>query len=165
MLRSWVENNHKKLFEITCKVSKDEYPQDLFQLCIEELLNNRKVNSIPDDQKFFYFAKIVKNQFNSKNSKYHKIYRKYQFIQLDTNMDIPQDEYEPPSITMDWVLDEVEKIRREQWYLGQLFLLYLSRGANLTKLSKLTNIPISNLSRDINLVKNMLKSKLEEKLK
>jgi len=79
-------------------------------------------------------------------------------------MDIPQDDYEPEVITMEWVLQEVEKIKQEQWYLGQIFLLYLSKGANLTKLSKLTQIPINNLSRDIKIVKGILNNKLNEKL-
>ena len=79
-------------------------------------------------------------------------------------MDIPQDDYEPQVITMEWVLEEVEKIKQEQWYLGQIFLLYLSKGANLTKLSKLTQIPINNLSRDIKIVKGILNNKLNEKL-
>jgi hypothetical protein len=66
---------------------------------------------------------------------------------------------------LEWVLDEVENIKKEQWYLGQIFLLYLSKGGNLTKLSRLTNIPINNLSRDIKIVKGILIDKLNEKLK
>jgi hypothetical protein len=165
LIQGWIQDNHKRLFEITTKISKGENTDDLFQLCIEELLNNRVINSVPDNQKFFYFARIVRNQYHSKNSKFHKVYRKYQFTSLDSNIDIPQETYEEPSITLEWVLDEVEKIKKEQWYIGQIFLLYLSKGGNLTKLSKLTGIPINNLSRDIKIVKGILNNKLNEKIK
>jgi hypothetical protein len=164
LIQGWIQQNHTRLFDITTKISKGENTDDLFQLCIYELLNNRVINSIPDNEKFFYFARIVRNQYHSKNSKFHKVYRKHTFVELDSNMDIPQDDYEPEVITMEWVLQEVEKIKQEQWYLGQIFLLYLSKGANLTKLSKLTQIPINNLSRDIKIVKGILNNKLNEKL-
>lgn len=165
MIQGWIQDNHKRLLEITTKISKGDNTDDLFQLCIEELLNNRVITSVPDNQKFFYFARIVRNQYHSNNSKYHKVYRKYQFSSLDSNVDIPQETYEEPSITLEWVLEEIEKIKKEQWYLGQIFLLYLSKGANLTKLSKLTQIPINNLSRDIKTVKDILNNKLNEKIK
>lgn len=164
MIQKWIEDNHSRLFEITTKISKGENTNDLFQLCMEELLNNQVIESVPDNQKFFYYARIVKNQYLSRNSKYHKIYRKYQFTSLDNNLDIPQESYEEPTITLEWVLQEVEKIKQQQWYLGQIFLLYLSKGANLTKLSKLTGIPINSLSRDIKVVKTILNNKLNEKL-
>lgn len=165
MIQGWIQDNHNRLFEITTKISKGQNTDDLFQLCIEELLNNRVIDSVPDNQKFFYFARIVRNQYHSKNSKFHKVYRKHQFTSLDSNIDIAQEEYESPFITMEWLIEEVEKIRKEQWYLGQIFLLYLSKGGNLTKLSKLTGIPINNLSRDIKIVKGILNNKLNEKIK
>ena len=112
----------------------------------------------------FFFARIVRNNFNSKTSKFHKIYRKNNFVELSSNIDIPQEEYEEPILSIEWVLQEVDKIKQYDWYLGQIFLLWLSRGANLTQLSKTTGIPINNLSRDIRQVKSILNKQYKEKL-
>lgn len=164
MLQQWIDENHNRLLEITTKISKGVDTNDLYQLSIEELLNNRNIRSVPDNEKFFYFARIVKNQFASKNSKFHKIYRKHKFVELDSNIDIIEEEYQEPIVTLDWVLNEIEKIKEKDWYLGQVFLLFLSKDANLTRTSKITGIPINNLSRDIKIVKGMLNNKLKEKI-
>lgn len=163
MLQQWIDENHNRLFDIATKISKGIDTNDLFQLCILELLNNRNIHTVPDNEKFFYFARIVKNQFVSKNSKFHKIYRKQRFVELDSNLDIPEEEYQEPIITLDWVFEEIEKIKQKDWYLGQVFLLFLSKDANLTRTSKITGIPINNLSRDIKIVKSILNNKLKQK--
>lgn len=164
MLEQWITDNHKRLFEIASKVSKGIDTSDLFQLSIEELLKSRSIHAIPDNEKFFYFVRICKNQFASNNSKFHKIYRKHKFHQLDENIDVIYEEYEEPVITLEWVLNEIEEIKKKDWYLGQVFLLFLSKDANLTKTSKITGIPINNLSRDIKIVKGILNNKLKEKM-
>jgi hypothetical protein len=164
LIQSWIQDNHKRLYEITKKISKGIDTNDLFQLSVEELLINKNINAVPDDEKFFYFARIVKNQYCSNNSKFHKIYRKNRFQSLETSFDLAYDEYEEPVLTLDWVLEEIEKLKHKDWYLGQIFLLFLSKDANLTRTSKITGIPINNLSRDIKLVKGILHKKLKEKL-
>ncbi len=164
MIQSWVQDNHKRLYEIAKKLSKGIDTDDLFQLSVEQLLINRNIHAVPDDEKFFYFARIVRNQYNSNNSKFHKIYRKTKYQNLETSMDLVYEEYEEPILTLDWVLEEIENIKKKDWYLGQIFLLFLSKDANLTRTSKITGIPINNLSRDIKLVKGILHNKLKEKL-
>lgn len=165
MLNTWIENNYKELQKICNSVARYTNTDDLLQLSIEQLINNRKIHDVPDDEKLFFFARIVRNNFNSKTSIYHKTYRKTNFVELSSNIDIPQEEYIEPTLSMNWVLDEVEKIQQQDWYLGKIFLLWLSKGANLTQLSKETGIPINNLSRDIRRVKNMLHKLYNEKIK
>jgi DNA-directed RNA polymerase specialized sigma24 family protein len=164
LLNTWIEKNILELKKICNRIAKHNDTDDLFQLSIEQLLTNKRINDIPDSQKLFFFARIVKNNFNSKTSRYHKIYRKPNFVELSSKVEIVQEDYQEQILTIDWVLEEVEKIKEVNWYLGKIFLLYLSRGANLTKLSKEIGIPINNLSRDIKEVKDILNKLYKQKL-
>jgi hypothetical protein len=83
---------------------------------------------------------------------------------LDSSTDIIYEEYVEPVVSLEWVLEEIEKLKQKDWYLGQIFLLFLSKDANLTRTSEITGIPINNLSRDIKLVKGILHNKLKKKL-
>lgn len=162
---NWVEKNYEKIAQVCRKISNPTDWQELCQYSIEKFLINPKSNDIMDDEKLFYLTRIIKNNYHSSTSQYHKIYRKHKFEYID-DYDIMEPEYEQNPITIEWVVDEVEKIKREQdWYLGQLFLLYIDEGGNLTKLSKRTKISLSSLSRDIKKVKLMLKEIWQKKLK
>ena len=165
MLNDWIEENILHLQKICNRVAKQNNTDDLLQTSIEQLLNNKRIYDIPDNERLFFFAKIVRNNYNSKTSKYHKIYRKTNFVELGSNIDIPNQEYEEDIFTIEWVLEEVEKIKQQDWYLGQITLHYFAEDCNLTRLSKKIGIPINNLSRDIKKVKLILNDKLQEKLK
>lgn len=165
MLKNWIEENINELKKICNRVAKQNNTDDLLQVSIEQLINNKRINDVPVNERLFFFAKIVRNNFNSKTSKYHKIYRNNRYVELNYNIDISNEEYEEPILTMEWVLEEVEKIKQYDWYSGQIFLLWLAQGANLTKLSKQTGIPINNLGRDIRQVKNYLNKLYKEKIK
>jgi hypothetical protein len=154
-----------ELKKICNRVARQNNSDDLFQTSIEQLLNNKRIHDIPDNEKLFFFARIVKNNYNSKTSKYHKIYRKTNFVELDTNADIPNEDYEEDIFTIEWVLEQLEEIKKNDWYLGQITLHYFAENCNLTRLSKKVGIPINNLSRDIRKVKLILNDKLQEKLK
>lgn len=165
MLNDWIENNYNELKKICSSVAKTNNIDDLLQLSIEQLITNGRIKDVPDSEKLFFFARIVRNNYNSKTSKYHKVYRSKKFVEYNYNLDIAFEEYQEPILTIEWVLEEVQKIKIKDWYLGQIFLLYLSRGANLTRLSKEIGIPINNLSRDIKQVKLMLNKLYREKIK
>lgn len=165
MLNDWIENNYNELRKICSSVAKTNNIDDLLQLSIEQLITNARIKDVPDSEKLFFFARIVRNNYNSKTSKYHKVYRSKKFVEYNFNLNIAVEEYEEPTLTIEWVLEEVQKIKNKDWYLGQIFLLYLSRGANLTRLSKEIGIPINNLSRDIKIVKIMLNKLYEQKIK
>lgn len=165
MLNDWIEKNINELRKICNSVARQNNTDDLLQLSIHQLLTNKKIQDIPDGEKLYFFARIVRNNFNSKTSKYHKIYRKTNFVELGSNLDIPQEEYEEPILTIEWMLEELELLKKEDWYLATITLHFLSEGCNLTKLSKKVGIPINNLSRDIKKVKLILNKKYKEKLK
>ena len=164
LLNDWIQQNINELRKICNSISRQNNIDDLLQVCIEQLLKSKRIHEVPETERLFFFARIVRNNFNSKTSKFHKIYRKNNFVELSSNIDIPIDDYEEPVLSIEWVLEEVDKIKQYDWYLGQIFLLWLSRGANLTQLSKATGIPINNLSRDIRQVKNILNKQYKEKL-
>ncbi len=111
MLNDWIEENINELRKICNSVARQNNTDDLLQVSIQQFLTNRKIDLIPDGEKLFFFARIVRNNFNSKTSKYHKLYRKTNFVELGSNIDIPQEEYEEDIFTIEWVLEEVEKIK------------------------------------------------------
>ena len=164
-MNDWLTDNYPRIIKACKNISKNEEYMDLCQSSIEQFLMNGKSNDIPDHQKLFFLIRIIQNNFNSTTSPYYKEYHKYKFDELSPNQDIPQDEYEEPKLTIEWVLNEIENIKSENWYLGTITLHWIKQDCNLTKLHKLTNIPMSNLSRDVSKVKKILREKWEEKLK
>lgn len=146
------------MLRICHKVTRTDDIDDLFQICIEDFIRNKKVSDIPDEQKLYFFTRIVRNNYNSTKSKYHYQYRKFTWEDVD-NVEIVDDEYEETEFDLEWVRTQLENIKNEEWYYGRLFELYLEEGASLTKLSKRTTIPINSVSRDINRVRTILKNK------
>lgn len=147
MIKIWVSNNYNELKNICYKVSKSDNVDDLFHSCLIQLFDNKKVNEIPDNQKLFFFTRIVKNNFYSTTSNFYKEYHKFKFSELveSKEEDIL---YEESSINLDWVKQELKK--GFDWYYSRLFELYIEEQCSLTKLSQRTKIPINSCSRDIN---------------
>jgi len=152
-LKHWISENYSELKNICGKFSTQEEVDDLLHLCLEEFMKNKRVTEIPDDQKIYFFTKIVRNQYNSESSKYHYTYRKYKFNDM-VEADIPEIEYEEDEFNMEWVQEQLKTI---DWYYARLFQLYIDEGCSVTKLSKRTTIPINSVSRDINKVRRQLK--------
>jgi len=165
LLNDWIEQNINELRKICQRVSKKNDSSDLCQICIEQLLKSKRIHEIPDSEKLYFFARIVRNNFNSNTSRYDKTYRKTNFVELGSNIDIIQDEYQEDILTIEWVLDELELLKKEDWYLATITLHYLSQGCNLTRLSKKVGIAINSLSRDIKKAKLILNQKLQERIK
>lgn len=160
MLNIWIENNFNELKKICDKITRGEDSDDLLQLSVEQFLKNRKSDGIPDDQKLFFFARIVRNNYNSNSSPYYHTYRKFKFSEID-NVDIQYLSYEEPVIDLDWVTNQLSHL---EWYYKRLMELYIEEGCSITKLSKRTAIPINSVSRDINKVRKILVNKRKEKL-
>ena len=152
-MNNWLSENYNELKNICNKFSTPEEVDDLLHLCIEQFMKNKKVHQVPDNEKVYFFTKIVRNQYHSKSSKYHYTYRKYQFNEM-TEYDISDVEYEESQFNMNWVYEQLKTI---DWYYGRLFELYIEEGCSVTKLSKRTTIPINSVSRDINKVRRELK--------
>ena len=135
--------------------NKIELLDDLFQVSIEQFLKNKKVINLPDKERLYFFARIVRNQYNSNSSHYHYTYRKHHFSDMIPieELEIPDKEYEDNLINMDWVKNQLQNF---DWYYSRLFELYIEEGCSVTKLSKRTTIPINSVSRDINKVRKEL---------
>ena len=155
MINTWIENNIEEIKKICSRITRGEDSEDLLQLSIEQFLNNKKVPTIPDKEKLFFFTRIVRNNYNSKSSPYYHQYKKFQFTSIE-NIEIEYLEEEEPIITLDWVYDELKKL---DWYYQRMMEMYIEEGCSITKLSKRTTIPLNSVSRDINKIRKILKEK------
>ena len=155
MINTWIENNIEEIKKICSRITRGEDSEDLLQLSIEQFLNNKKVPTIPDKEKLFFFTRIVRNNYNSKSSPYYHQYKKFQFTSIE-NIEIEYLEEEEPIITLDWVYDELKKL---DWYYQRMMEMYIEEGCSITKLSQRTTIPLNSVSRDINKIRKILKEK------
>ena len=162
-MNDWITENIKELERICRNVSKQNDIQDLLQTCVEQFLKNKKTDEIPDEQKLYFFTRIVRNNYGSKTSAFYMQHKRFQFQELN-GKEIVEHEYEEPVITMEWMLNEIEQLKKTEWYYGRLMELYLQEGCSITKLAQRTTIPINSVSRDINKVRKILKQKREQKL-
>lgn len=162
-MNDWITDNIGELERICRSVSKQNEIQDLLQTCVEQFLKNKKTDEIPDEQKLYFFTRIVKNNWGSKTSAYFIQHKRFQFQEFN-GTEIAAQEYQESEITMEWVIQEIEKLKKTEWYYGRLMELYLQEGCSITALAKKTTIPINSVSRDINKVRKILKQKREKKL-
>lgn len=152
-MNDWITKHYERLLQITRNVSKDYYCYDLFQSCIEQFLSNEKSISIPEKDRFYFFTRIVYNNFNSATSVYAQIYRKYKFVEMKEEVEETEVDEE---IDLEWVKKEIGKMKKTDWYYGRLFELYIEEGCSIKKLSERTTIPMNSVSRDINKVRKIL---------
>jgi DNA-directed RNA polymerase specialized sigma24 family protein len=152
LLNDWITLNIDELKKICNRITRGADSEDLLQLSVEQFLSNKKVSTVPDGEKLFFFARIVRNNYNSNSSPYYHQYKKFKFIEIE-NVDIEYLEDREPLISMEWVKGELNKL---EWYYKRLMELYIEEGCSITKLSKRTEIPINSVSRDINKVRKIL---------
>jgi DNA-directed RNA polymerase specialized sigma24 family protein len=160
LLNFWVTTNFNELKNICNKITRGQDYDDLLQICIEQFLKNKKVADIPDKEKLFFFARIVRNNYNSNSSPYYHTYKKFKFTDID-NLDIEYLSYEESPINLDWVKTQLNDL---EWYFKRLMEMYIEEGCSITKLSKRTTIPLNSVSRDINKVRRILNQKRKEEL-
>jgi len=153
MINEWISDNHDELQKICKRVSKLENPSDLCQICIEQLINNKKVSKVPDDEKLYFFTRIVQNNYYSKSSPYYYTYTKHKFNEYDNNEEQPDIPYEENPINLDWVDNELNNM---DWYYKKLFRLFIEENCSISRLSQRTTIPLNSVSRDINKVRKEL---------
>lgn len=155
MLDNWINDNYKELKKITQSICK-RIDEDLFQMCIEQFIKNPKTIGIPDDQKLYFFTKIVRNNYHSKSSPYYYTYHRFKFNEIDPIQDKHDEPYIESPFTIEWVNEQLQTM---DWYYKKLFQLYIEEKCSLTKLSKRTTIPLNSISRDINKVRKELKKR------
>lgn len=157
-MNDWITENFNELQRICRNISKQNQIDDLFQICVEQFLTNKKVPYIPEEQRLYFFTRLVRNNFNSKTSIYYKTYNRNRTEEL-FDVEIKEEDYVEDIIDMNWVQEQIEEMKKDEWYYSRLFELYLEEGASITKLSQRTTIPINSVSRDINKVRKILKDK------
>jgi hypothetical protein len=156
-LNDWLSKNYNELKNICSKFSTSEEIDDLLHLCVEQFIKNKKVEDIPDNQKLYFFARIVRNQYHSKSSQYHYTYRRHQFNEI-YETDIADTEYQETEFDLSWVYNQIEKDKKTgDWYFSRLFEIYIEQNCSVTKTSQKTSIPINSVSRDLNKYRKKLK--------
>jgi DNA-directed RNA polymerase specialized sigma24 family protein len=163
LLDIWITENFNELKTICKKVSRNKYTDDLFQVCLEQFIKNKTAPTIPEKSLLYFFVGIVRNNINSTTSPYYYQYGKTKYSEW-VDIEIPDEEYEDSPISFDWVLEEIEQLKKTEWYYARIFELYILEDCNLSKLSKRTLIPINSVSRDVNRVRKYLNDKRKKLL-
>ena len=163
-MNEWLEKNFIKLSAVTNHICSGQDVDELLQFCIDQFLQNKKVYLVPDDEKLFYFARLVKNNFHSNTSRYHNIYRKRKWEELG-DIDIQDNPYEDFD-ELRWVYQQIENDKHHgQWYYARLFEIYISQGCSIIKTSKKTTIPLNSVSRDVNKYRRELRERRKNRNK
>ena len=162
IMNDWIEKNYGNIKKMCDKFNIGIDTDDLCQSCIEQFLKNKKVKDLPQNKWFYFLTRIVMNNAQSNTSKFYTEYRKYKFNEIK-NIEIVDVEYDE-GITYDWVLEQIQDIKKDEWYYGRLFELYLQVGCSISKLAEMTTIPLNSVSRDINKVRKILREKRKEHL-
>ena len=161
-MNEWIEKNLKELKLICQKVTRSDAPNDLFQTCIEQLLKNQKAPDMPDNERLFFFARIVRNNYQSRSSPYYHQFVKFQYQEFN-DIDIPDVEYSESPITIDWVRNKIKEDKRtDKWYFSRLFEIYIEEGCSIKKTAKRTTIPPNTVSKDINTYRRELRKEREK---
>lgn len=163
----WLEKNNNILIKMVGDIIKNENDvMDLYQSVVEQILSKpEKVNKIPDEQKTYYFIRLIKNNYYSKTSPYHYKIRKdgERYSPLDESVleQMPDTLYDESIPDIFWVKEQLENL---DWFSRDLFLLYIELET-ITKVSNQTQIPMNSVSRYIKKIKDILKDKWENERK
>jgi hypothetical protein len=157
----WVEKNNDLLLQrVRDIVTHKDDADDLYQSVIEQMLKKpEQMDNIKDEQKIYYFIRVVKNNYFSKTSPYHYQMRKpiENNYELKDNLiedieDIPYSEDLPD---IEWVKNELQTL---DWFSRDLFLLWLELNT-ISNVSRQTQIPLNSVSRYITKIKKILKER------
>lgn len=156
--RAWLNDNYDMLMDRVRTISNDADADDLFMCVVEQLLNkSQQIDEIDDKQKLYYFIRVIKNNYNSKTSRYHYEMRKNNHHHTTLLEDITEhfvdDPYTETIPDMIWVENQLNRL---EWWEKDIFLLWVELGT-LTKVSQQTSIPINSVGRYINKIKLKLR--------
>lgn len=156
-MNSWIEKNLNELILICKKITRSDNVDDLLQTCIEQLLKNQKVQTLPDNERLYFFARIVRNNYSSNSSPYYHQYKKHSYMEFK-DIEIKDVPYEESPITIDWVNNKINNDKRtDKWYFARLFQIYLEEGCSIKNTAKRTTIPPNTVSKDINIYRRELR--------
>lgn len=162
----WFNENYDRLKLICKKITKCDDVDEILHFCIEQVLKNKKFICIEnDEEKVYFFSRVVHINWKSNKSPYYQQYHKHLWCEIGREPHIEDLEYEENDVDMDWVRAQIEIMKKgKDWYYGRLFDLYIEENCNLTNLSKRTTIPLNSVSRDIRKVREHLIKLRKEKL-
>jgi len=158
---SWISHNNdlclNKVREI---VSNPDEADDLYQSVVEQLLRKPdKIDKVTDKEKYYFFIRVIRNNYFSKTSPYHYQYRKPSEKNIQVKEDILEqiedEEYNEEQPSMEWVKNELQHL---DWFSRDLFLLWLELNT-ISNVSRQTQIPLNSVSRYINKIKKELKKR------
>lgn len=143
-------------------VKERDVADELFQCVVLQLLEKSdKIDEVPDNEKIYYFIRVIKNNLNSKTSPFQYQRLKHMKRQVEMNEeityreDIPYEEDNsfPP---IDWIREKLDDEELFTWYQKDLWNLYFELKT-LIGVSKQTTIPSNTVSRHIKQINEKLK--------
>jgi len=143
-------------------VKDDDVGSELFQHVVLQLLEKpKKIDKVPDDQKVYYFIRVIKNNWLSSTSpfQYKRVRDKQRLVQMNEEITyIEHEEYEEDTTVppIEWVREQLDNEELFSWYDRDLFVLYTELNT-LIAVSRQTTIPANTVSRHIKIIKNKLK--------
>lgn len=162
---TWIGiNNDLCLNKVREIVSNRDEADDLYQSVVEQLLKKPdNIDKVKDEQKLYFFIRVIRNNYFSKTSPYHYQFRKptERNIPIKETIleDIVDEEYSEDLPDMEWVKNELKTL---DWFSRDLFLLWLELNT-ISNVSRQTQIPLNSVSRYINKIKKELKQRWEMK--
>jgi len=150
-LNKWITTNYVELQHVVGRITNNHPDTDeLYQEVMLQLLEKpEKINRLKDDQKLYYFIRVVKNNWHSNTSpfQYHRQKLKRTNIPYDQQhgKTLVDDTYDVNTPDMEWVYHEVNKM---EWFDRDLFKLWCELGT-YTKVSKDTTIPLNSVGKYI----------------
>jgi DNA-directed RNA polymerase specialized sigma24 family protein len=161
--RQWIDvSGQTMLRNVRNYVKDNDVADDLFQnVCLQLLEKPKKIDEVPDDQKLYFFIRVIKNNYHSKTSPwaYSRLKHQKRNVELKEELTHIEDQpYEedtniPP---IEWVREQLDNEELFTWYQKDLWNLWVELGS-LVGVSKKTTIPSNTISRHVRQINDKLK--------
>ena len=162
---TFISENNTELIQITKNITKNHIDSlELYQFVVLQILTKPPKKEVVDNQKKYYFIRLLKNNWFSSTSRYHYEFRKkvynhlelsdFEFDRYEIVEDLPNDNIP----TLEWIREELNTMG---WYKRDLFTLW-SELLNITQVSKKTTIPIGTCGKQIREIKDELNKRWEQ---
>ena len=150
---------YKNFKQIAYKIcGGDERTEDLLHDVLFQLNKNKVYNTLSEKDQVFFFVRTISNQYRSNNSLFRRTYRKYQFEQLNPNIELVDEAYQERP-TMDWIREMLEtelEVNPSFWYNKGIFELWIENKGFIERIHKQTKIPRYSIIDTINEVKKLI---------
>lgn len=143
-------------------VKDDHVADELFQCVVLQLLEKSdKIDKVKDNEKLFYFIRVIKNNYNSNTSPfmYKRVRDKKRLVEMNEEIthleeeEYIEDDSFPP---IEWIREQLDNEDLFTWYQKDLWNLYFELKT-LISVSRQTTIPSNTVSRHIKQINDKLK--------